>query len=186
MKQKHTARGQAPRICLLAAIAVLTVARLPAVKAAAAPQKKDYLTEEEGDKIRDAYTPGERIKLFVQFADDRLKKFDYELNRKAVDTRRDEMLNSLLNAYAGCVDDAADQIDAANERKMDIREALKIMKSKDQEFLDQLEKYDKGGPADFDMYKDTLEDAIEGTKDALSDIDEAQKENAGPPVRRAP
>ena len=59
------------------------------------------------------------------------------------------------------------------------------MKTKDQEFLEQLEKYDKGGRG-LRTYKDTLEDAIEGTKDALSDIDEAQKQDAGPPVRRKP
>ena len=38
-------------------------------------EKKDYLTDAEGDRIRDAVTPPERMKLFVIFADDRLKKF---------------------------------------------------------------------------------------------------------------
>ena len=42
------------------------------------------------------------------------------------------MLNSLLNGYAGCVDDAADQIDVAQEKQLDIRDALKMMKSKGQ------------------------------------------------------
>jgi hypothetical protein len=160
-------------------------AGLPAGSAAA--QKKDYLTDEEGDKIRDAYTPAARIKLFLEFADDRLKKFDYELNRKAVDPRREEVLNALLNAYAGCADDAADQIDAARERRMDIRDALKAMKAKYQAFLEQLQKYDSDNKSpDFDSYKDTLEDAIEGTKDALSDVADAEKQAPGPPVRRAP
>jgi hypothetical protein len=34
------------------------------------------------------------------------------------------------------------------------------------------------------MYKDTLEDAIEGTKDALADADKASKDMLPPPVRR--
>lgn len=148
-------------------------------------EKKEYLSEIEADKIRDAVTPSERIKLFVTFAEDRLKKFQYELNRKTPERKRAEILNSMLNAYVGCVDDAADQIDLAREKQADIRLAIKLMKSKAQEFLDVLEKLDQGGP-EYDLYKDTLEDAIEGTKDAITDIDQAEKEMAPPPVRRKP
>lgn len=146
-------------------------------------QKKEYLTESEADKIRDAETPSERIRLFIAFADDRLKKFQYELTRKVAERRRSEILNGLLNGYVGCVDDAADQIAVAREKQADIRAALKLMKSKSLEFLDLLDKIDRRGP-EFEMYKDTLEDAVEGTKDALSDIEKAEKEMAPPPVRR--
>src|SRR5579863_6456703 len=76
-------------------------------------EKKDYLTDAEGDRIRDAVTPPERMKLFVEFAGDRLKKFQYELTRTVPEGRRAEILNGLLNAYAGCIDDAADQIEVA-------------------------------------------------------------------------
>jgi hypothetical protein len=148
-------------------------------------EKKDYLSDIEADKIRDAATPSERIKLFVTFAEDRLKKFQYELNRKTPERKRAEILNSMLNAYVGCVDDAADQIDLARQKQSDIRLAIKLMKSKAQEFLDVLEKLNQGGP-EYDLYKDTLEDAIEGTKDAITDIDQAEKEMAPPPVRRKP
>jgi len=89
----------------------------------------------------------------------------------------------LMNGYAGCVDDAADQIDIAREKQADIRASLKLMKLKSQQFLDVLEKLDQGGP-EFDTYKDTLEDAVEATKDALADIEKAEKEMAPPPVRR--
>ena len=57
------------------------------------------------------------------------------------------------------------------------------MRTKDTAFLAILQKYDKDGP-ERDIYRDTLEDAIEGTKDALDDITEAQKESQAPPVRR--
>jgi hypothetical protein len=149
----------------------------------AVPQKKEYLTQAEADKIRDAETPAERIRIFVSFAEDRLKKFQYELGRTVQERRRSEILNGLLNGYAGCVDDAADQIAIAREKQADIRAALKLMKSKGQQFLDVLEKLDQGGP-EFDTYKDTLEDAVEGTKDALADVEKAEKEMAPPPVRR--
>lgn len=166
---------------LIAALLVPSVSfshRLPL-----APQRKEYLTESEADKIRDAETPGERIRLYITFAEDRLKKFQYELTRPVAERRRSEILNGLLNGYVGCVDDAADQIAVARERQADIRAALKLMKAKTQQYLDALEKVDHRGP-EFEMYKDTLDDAVEGTRDALSDIEKAEKEMAPPPVRR--
>jgi hypothetical protein len=154
---------------------------------AAAPQfqPRDYLSDEEADKIRDAGTPSDRIKLYVAFADDRLKKFDYELNRATPARNRAELLNSLLNGYAGCVDDGADQIAMAREKQMDIHAALKLMHTKYNEFLTQLQKYDKAGK-DLDTYRDTLEDAIDGTKDAISDVEDAEKEMLPAPIRRKP
>jgi hypothetical protein len=149
------------------------------------PPQKDYLSQSEADKIRDAETVSERIKLYLSFAEDRLKKFEYEIHRSVQERRREEILNSLLNAYSGCVDDAADQIDVAKEKQVDIRDALKTMRSKDKEFLDTLQKYEKDGP-ELDTYKDTLDDAIQGTKDALSDLDDAQKDATAGPIRRKP
>lgn len=151
----------------------------------ALPQHKDYLSVEEADKIRDADTPSLRIKLYLSFADDRLKKFEYEIHRTVPERRRSEILNGLLNAYVGCMDDAADQIAVAREKQLGIRDAVKLMQTKGKEFLDQLEKYEQGGP-ELDTYRDTLEDAIDGTKDALSDAAEAEKEMPPPPMRRKP
>ncbi len=160
-------------------LAGMAVARVPDPQ----QQQKDYLSDMEADKIRDAREPAERIKLYIAFAEDRLTKFEYELNRTVQERRRSEILNGLLNGYAGCVDDAADQIALAREKHLDIHESLKLMQTKNKQFLALLQKYDKDGP-ELDTYRDTLEDAIEGTKDALSDVDEAQKESQAPPVRR--
>jgi hypothetical protein len=147
--------------------------------------RKDYLTESEADKIRDAMLPPDRIKLFVSFADDRLKKFQYELTRATREGRRAEILNSLLNAYSGCMDDAADQIALAGEKQIDIHGPLKMMQSKGKEFLEILNKLNEGGP-EYEVYKETLLDAIEGTKDALADAEKASKELTPAPVRRKP
>jgi len=171
---------------LIAALLALTawIAAAPWVRAAQF-EPRDYLSEEEADKIRDADTPAARIKLYLAFAEDRLKKFDYELNRTPPQRGRSEILNTLLNGYVGCVDDGADQIAMAREKQMDIRAVLKQMRTKYNEFLNQLQKYDKGGK-DLDIYRDTLKDAIEGTQDALSDVEEAEKEMLPAPVRRKP
>ena len=178
------------RYVIVFTVGVILTALVGARSAATQPQPqdltpKDYLSDDEADKIRDALTPAERIKLYVAFAEDRLNKFDYELKRTVPERRRSEILNGLLNGYAGCVDDAADQIQVAQDKQMDIRDALKLMDTKEKAFLEALQKYDKDGP-DLDDYRDTLEDAIDGTKDAISDTEEAQKTALPAPVRRKP
>ena len=152
----------------------------------AAQQKKDYLSATEADKIRDAETTAKRIKLFLTFAADRIKKLQYELSRPAgEDRRRGERLNGLLNAYAGCVDDAADLIKLGVDKQEDIREGIKEMQVKGKEFLAYLEGLASNGP-ELASYKTNLDDAIEATRDALKDAEKAVKEIAPPPVRRKP
>lgn len=165
---------------LFAALAVFPIARMHAQES-----KRDYLTTLEADKIRDAEQPALRIKLFVEFAADRLKKFHYELARPSSERMRAERLNSLLNAYTGCVDDAAELIDLGREQQADIRAGIKELQKRAKEFLPQLEKLATEG-TDLALYKDTLQDAIEATKQAQADADKAAKELAPAPVRRKP
>jgi hypothetical protein len=159
----------------------LMLAASPAVRAAP-PQQKDYLSAVEADKIRDAETVNERIKLFLTFADDRLKKFQYELEHPSTN-RHGDTLNSLLNAYVGCVDDAADLIQLGLEKQDNIRQGIDLMATRTKEFLVVLEKLSNDGP-ERELYKDNLDDAIEGTRDAMNDAEKAKKKVAPPPVRR--
>ena len=151
---------------------------------AAAQEQKDYLTQDESDKIREAQDPSDRIKLYMAFAQDRLDKFEYEVNRPSKEAQYDDILNTLMNAYVGCVDDAADQIDVAEDKQADVRAAVKLMKAKDTEFLAKLEKFDQASGPDFEAYRYTLEDAIEGTKEAINDATDAEKSLLPAPVRR--
>jgi hypothetical protein len=144
--------------------------------------QKDYLTNLEADKIRDAETVNDRIKLFLGFAEDRLKKFQYELEHPS-SNRHSDMLNSLLNAYVGCVDDAADLITLGIEKQDNIRQGVDLMVTRTKEFLVTLEKLSTEG-AEREIYKENLDDAIEGTRDALNDAEKAKKRVAPPPVRR--
>ena len=162
--------------------AVLVCAIGPSVCRAARPQDRDYLSEEEADKIRDADTPNARVKLYLSFAADRLKKFQYEEERTLPQARRSETLNALLNAYSGCVDDAADVISSAIEKQKEVRAGIKEMQSRGKEFLVTLRKFQSN--KDVDQYKETLDDAIEGTQDDVKDSEQAEKEMAPPPVRR--
>ena len=150
--------------------------------ASARAQQKDYLSALEADKIRDAETTSERIKLFLTFADDRLKKFQYELQHPS-SNKHPEMLNALMNAYVGCVDDAADLVQLGIQKQENIRPAIDLMASRAKEFLQILEKLSADG-TEIDIYRDNLDDAIEGTRDAMNDAEKAKKAVAPPPVRR--
>ena len=166
---------------LLLLLASCMLAAPPLVRAAT-PQKKDYLSSVEADKIRDAETVNERIKLFLTYADDRLKKFQYELDHPS-SNRHSDMLNSLLNAYVSCVDDAADLIQLGIEKQDNIRLGVDMMTARTKAFLAVLEKLSADG-TERELYKDTLDDAIEGTRDAMNDAEKAKKKVAPPPVRR--
>lgn len=159
--------------CLSASMATASQAQAP---------QKDYLTALEADKIRDAETTNERIKLFVGFADDRLKKFQYELEHPSPNTH-EQMLNYLMNAYIGCVDDAADLIQLGIEKQENVRKGVDLMASKTKEYLEVLKKIQADGKQ-MEIYKENLDDAIEGTQDAMKDAEKAKKSVAPPPVRR--
>src|ERR1700720_847153 len=158
---------------------VVLVASLFAPSSRAA--QKDYLSALEADKIRDAENTNERVKLFLTFAEDRLKKFQYELEHPS-GTRHIDMLNSLLNAYGGCVDDAADLIQLGIEKQENIRPAVDLMASQSKAFLAVLEKLSAAGGPDLEEYKSNLDDAIEGTRDAMNESQKATKKVAPPPI----
>ncbi|HVA93776.1 MAG TPA: hypothetical protein VNI36_02630 [Candidatus Dormibacteraeota bacterium] len=150
----------------------------------ASPQKKDYLSDAEADKIRDAGTTGPRIVLFMKFAQDRIKKIQYELAHiDPAERHRADRLNSLLNGYIGCVDDATDLLDLGVEKQEDIREGIKTMQARLKEFLPYLQQLSANGP-ERETYKDNLDDAIEGTQDAIKEVEMDMKEMSPPPVRR--
>jgi hypothetical protein len=144
--------------------------------------QKDYLSSMESDKIRDAETTNERIKLFVSFADDRLKKFQYELQHPSTN-KHAEMLNALLNGYVGCLDDAADLMQLGIEKQENIRQGIDVMATQSKAFLDILNKV-AADKMEIEVYKDNLDDAIEGTRDAMNEAEKAKKNVAPPPVRR--
>jgi hypothetical protein len=168
--------------CILTAVVTCGIAFGSCGDLKAQFEQKDYLSPMESDKIRDAETTNDRLKLFVTFADDRLKKFQYELQHPSAN-RHGEMLNALMNGYVGCLDDAADLMQLGIEKQENIRSGVDLINTKAKEFLEVLNKIatDK---VDIDIYKDNLDDAIEGTKDAITDSDKAKKSVAPPPVRR--
>lgn len=150
--------------------------------AAQGQDRKDYLSSLEADKIRDAETPNAKIILFITYAEDRLKKFQYELAHPALANHAD-ILNGMMNGYQSCVDDAADLVQLGLEKQQNVRQGIDLMASKTKDFLVILQKI-QADAVDIDMYKNNLDDALEGTTDAMNEAEKAKKKVAPPPVRR--
>jgi hypothetical protein len=159
---------------------------MPAARLSAAPQKKEYLSEVEADKIREAGATGPRIVLFAGFASDRIKKLPNEFAHfDPTEQKRTDRLNALINGYAGCIDDAADLIDIGIEKQQDIQDGVKALQSRIKDFLPYLQDLAANG-RERETYKENLDDAIEATQDAAKDVEKAAKEMSAPPVRRKP
>jgi hypothetical protein len=170
---------------LALSVAMFVAALLPGARLAPAQEQRDYLSASEADKVREAMDPTERIRLFLSFASDRLKQFQYELDHPENTVRRAQRLNALLNAYSACVDEAVDRMELGVEKQEDVRAAIKAVQDRAAEFLAYLKDLAAKGP-ERNSYKDYLEDAIAATNDAMTAAGDAEQENAPPPVRRRP
>jgi hypothetical protein len=171
-------------VAMLFLVSILNA--MPAGMANTARQKKEYLSEAEADKIREAGATGPRIVLFATFASDRIKKLQYEFAHiDPADQKRSDRLNALINGYTGCIDDAADLIEIGIEKQQDIRDGVKAMQAGIKEFLPYLQGLATNG-VERETYKSNLEDAIEATQDAAKDVEKAAKETPAAPVRRKP
>jgi hypothetical protein len=168
----------AARFIGAAALVLLLAQTLPAKQM----QQKDYLSGIEADKIRDAETVNEKVALYLTFAEDRLKKFQYELEHPAL-ALHEETLNGLMNGYESCVDDAADLLQQGMEKQQNVRAGVDLMASKAKGFLDVLHKIQTDAK-ELEIYKNNLDDAIEGTTDAMNEAEKDKKKVAAPPVRR--
>jgi len=182
-------RTHHPRVfCIVLAAVLLAACARPARAAgrAAQPQmkKKDYLSPLEADQIRDAATISERVRLFLGFAADRLRKIDYELERKDKDRQWNERISGLINAYTGCVDDAADLLEAGLEKQENLRPGTKELDKRTKEFLPKL--HDLQGNALLASFKSDLDDAMEATQDAAETAEKVAKELSAAPERRRP
>ncbi|MGB6075778.1 MAG: hypothetical protein WBG29_09095 [Candidatus Acidiferrales bacterium] len=156
------------------------------VTIARAQEQPDFLSPGEADKIREAQDPNDRIKLVLDFADDRLKKVEYELKLTTPQVHKPELLNGLLNGYSGCIDEAADRLQEAQQKGVPIRRVIKDMEKRAKANLETLKTIENVNGPDLPSYKQSLDDAIAGTQDALDEAVKASKEYGSAPIRRKP
>jgi hypothetical protein len=104
------------------------------VPSSSAQRRRDPLTQQEIDQIRDAsWEPQQRLTLYVQFARARLVKLELmRADSKIKDRPRQthDMLDDFLLIY----DELNDNLDTYVDRRDDIRKPLKLVIDADTEF----------------------------------------------------
>jgi hypothetical protein len=134
-------------------------------------RRRDPLNPLEVDQLRDAMLdPDERLKLYVQFARDRMVKLEQmRADPKATDRamQTHDMLQDFLTIY----DELNDNVDMYVGRKNDIRKPLKLVIEADTEFqskLRALKDAANANPTEAKQYEFLLTDALD-TVDSSAD-----------------
>lgn len=115
--------------CLPVIICLLAV-----TSGAFAQRHRDPLTQEEIAQVRDAsWEPQQRLKLYVQFARDRLVKLE-EMRNNPKTNDRARKTHDMLDDFLLIYDELNDNLDTYVDRKDDIRKPLKLVIEADTEF----------------------------------------------------
>ena len=127
-------------------------------------QDRDFLTSDEADQIREAQEPNLRLKLYVDFAKQRVAMVEQLLAKEK--PGRTALIHDVLEDYAHIIEAIDTVADDALKRKLDISESIKGVSGAEKEMLSALEKMDQNPPKDYARFEFALKQAIETTQDS--------------------
>jgi len=157
--------------CLVAATLLVQQGQLAA-------QQRDFLTADEVDQIREAQEPNARLKLYANFAKQRIELVKSLLSKEKAG--RSILIHDALEDYAKIIDAIDDVSDQAVAKKAELKEGLGSVARVEQDALPVLKRVQDSKPKDLERYEFALKTAIDTTRDSLdlaeSDVEQRARD----------
>jgi hypothetical protein len=145
--------------------------------AGALAQNRDFLTADEVDQVREAQEPNARLKLYVEFAKERLSLLQQYLSKEKAG--RSALIHDTLEDYTHIIEAIDTVSDDALERKVDLSLGMKEVTAGEGEMLAALQKIQSSAPKDLARYEFVLQNAIDTTSDSKDLSEEDLHQRAG-------
>jgi hypothetical protein len=127
--------------------------------------QKDFLTEDEVERVRLAQDPNDRLKLYLVFARQRIDQLDQLFSKDKAG--RSILIHDLLDQYAKIIEAIDIVVDDALRRNKPVTESMALVVDAQKKMLAKLEKFSTLEARDLSRYEFALTTAIDTTKDSI-------------------